>query len=133
MQMTDNHWATLAAAALKVRERAYAPYSNFLVGAALLTPSGAIYYGCNVENASYGLAICAERNAITAMIAEGEREILAMAITCSGGGTPCGACRQVMAEFGDHFQVHLIDADTAALSSQWRMDQLLPGAFKLKA
>jgi cytidine deaminase len=132
MEITYDHRVKLIAAALKVRERAYAPYSNFFVGAALLTPSGSIFEGCNVENASYGLAICAERNAITTMITEGEREIAAMAVTCSGGGSPCGACRQVMAEFGDHFEVYLVDADTGELTSKWRMDELLPGAFKLK-
>lgn len=131
MEITDNQWHLLREAALSARRRAYAPYSKFLVGAALLTPAGSIYSGCNVENASYGLAICAERNAITTMIAEGEQEIVAMAITCSGGGSPCGACRQVMIEFGRAFEVHLIDADTCETTAKWRIDQLLPGAFRL--
>ena len=90
--------------AIAAREFAYAPYSNFCVGAALLTKSGKIYTGCNVENASLGLTICAERNACTTMIAQGERRIAAVAIyggEKGGEAAPCGACRQFMLEFAD--------------------------------
>lgn len=88
-------------AAQTARERAYAPYSGFMVGAAVETADGSIITGCNVENASYGLALCAERVAITRAIAEGHRAIRALAVAGPGGTTtiPCGTCRQFMAEF----------------------------------
>ena len=84
-----------------VRDKAYAPYSNFKVGAALLTKSGRIFTGCNVENLSFGLTICAERNAVAAAIAAGEREFAAIAVVAESRTpvSPCGACRQVLAEF----------------------------------
>ena len=90
-------------AAIAARLRAYAPYSNFQVGAAVLAADGRIFTGCNVENLSYGLTICAERNAIFAAVAAGVREFSAMAIVADTRQpiSPCGACRQVMAEFGD--------------------------------
>ena len=93
----------LLAAATAVRLRAYAPYSNFQVGAALLAKDGRIFTGCNVENLSYGLTICAERNAVFAAVAAGVREFEAIAIVADTREaiSPCGACRQVMAEFGD--------------------------------
>src|SRR4051794_33319409 len=85
--------------ALQVRERAYAPYSGYQVGAAIMSATGKIYTGCNVENASYGLTVCAERNAIFKAISEGEREFVAIAVVTANGGSPCGACRQVIFEF----------------------------------
>lgn len=118
---------TLAVAALA---RAYAPYSRFAVGAAVRGESGRAYVGVNVENASYGLTICAERSAVVQAVAAGERRLVACA-TASGGGSsvPCGACRQVLAEFCDgEAPVHyLIEgrAHTRPLSA------LLPGAFVL--
>ena len=90
--------------ALEAREQAYAPYSDFMVGAALRAEDGRIFTGCNVENASLGLTICAERNACTTMIAQGERRIAAVAIyggEKGGEAAPCGACRQFMLEFAD--------------------------------
>ncbi len=122
---------SLVQTALLVQQRAYAPYSNFLVGASLLTTTGKIFHGCNVENASYGLAICAERNAITTMVAEGEATIAAMVVVTKGGGSPCGACRQVMSEFGDNFPVYLVDSNTQGITHIWQMRDLLPGAFSL--
>jgi cytidine deaminase len=96
------HWQALVEAAREVRERAYAPYSRFKVGAAVQAASGRIYAGCNIENASYGLTTCAERNAIAQAVASGERSILACAIAVAGRPCPpCGACRQVLTEFGD--------------------------------
>ncbi len=85
--------------ATEVRERAYAPYSHYPVGAALLGKSGRVYTGCNVENSSFGLTVCAERTAILKAVSEGEREFQAIAVVTSNGGSPCGACRQVLFEF----------------------------------
>jgi cytidine deaminase len=118
-------------AALEVQRQAYAPYSGFQVGAAIRTTSGRIVAGCNVENASYGLTMCAERNAIAAMVAGGEREIALVVVASRGGVTPCGACRQVLAEFGLNFSVVLVDSETQAVQNRWLMKELLPGAFKL--
>ena len=124
----------LKAAAKTAAGRAYAPYSKFHVGAAILTSSGKIHSGCNVENASYGLAICAERVAIFAAIAAGAKRIEAIAVACvdaapdaaPGSLMPCGACRQVMAEFGAaDLPVHVDRAGTFTLA------QLLPQAFAL--
>lgn len=132
MPLTETQSDALVAAALAARQRAYAPYSKFQVGAALLTTGGQIFRGCNVENSSYGLTLCAERNAVTTMIAEGEDEIIGMAIVTSGAGTPCGACRQVMIEFGDDFPVLLVDADTQRVTRTWKMHELLPSAFRFR-
>jgi len=95
--------------AKEFRERAYAPYSKFLVGAAVKGESGEIYGGCNVENASYGLTICAERNAIFKAVAAGERKILEIAVITDSKDTsvPCGACAQVLLEFGEEAHVYL--------------------------
>jgi len=117
----------LVAAAMAVRERAYAPYSHFKVGAALRAADGTVYTGCNVENASYGLSICAERNAVFHAVAEGQREFDAIAVVTADGVTPCGACRQVLAEF--NLQMVVIVADTAGHRSVYTLDELLPDAF----
>jgi cytidine deaminase len=126
----------LIEAALEVRAHAYAPYSQFRVGAALRTASGRLLVGCNVENASYGLTLCAERNAIFSMIAAGEREIDQLAVACAGGETPCGACRQVMYEFGWDYEVLVIDADCQQIEDsvrrRFRVSDLLPDAFRLE-
>ncbi len=89
----------LIAAARAVRDKAYVPYSRFRVGAALLTPDGRIFSGVNVENASYGLTVCAERNAVGRMVTDGAQCIVAVAVCTDNGVTPCGACRQVLMEF----------------------------------
>jgi cytidine deaminase len=99
---------TLVEAAKEARQRAYAPYSRFQVGAALLGSDGQVYAGCNVENASFGLTICAERAAVANAIAHGCREFVALAVVAqsdSGLVTPCGACRQVLAEFNPNLPV----------------------------
>jgi len=117
----------LLRAAREASERAYAPYSGFRVGAALLSGSGRVYTGCNVENASYGLAICAERGAVCAMVASGEREISAVAVAGSGAAPcfPCGACRQVLLEFGCREVV--VEEDGRAVS--YPFEEILPHAF----
>jgi cytidine deaminase len=100
---------SLLEAARIVRERAYAPYSNYQVGAAVLTGSGKIYTGCNIENASFGATVCAERVAVASAIAAGEREIKALAVVTDGQnpGPPCGICRQFLVEFADDLPIFL--------------------------
>lgn len=121
----------LVDAALSARARAYAPYSQFHVGAALLTASGEILAGCNVENASYGLTICAERGAVCGAVAAGHKQFVAVAVATSGGHSPCGACRQVLSEFGPAMEVVLIDADDPARIRTTTLDKLLPDQFTL--
>jgi cytidine deaminase len=113
--------------AIEVRRRAYVPYSKFPVGAALLTASGKIYTGCNVENASYGLTVCAERVAIWKAVSEGETEFVALAVATNIGGSPCGACRQVMAEFVPDMPVLIADLSGQATATS--VAELLPLAF----
>lgn len=119
-------------AAKAVREKAYAPYSNFLVGAAFRTPDGNIFTGCNVENASYPVSVCAEGGAVSAMIAAGYREIEeAVVIGDAALCTPCGMCRQRLKEFGtDDLVVHV--ADLQGIRRSFTMDELLPAAFELE-
>ena len=126
--LTDKEQSTLIQAAREARRRAYAPYSKYAVGAAVLSASGRIYTGVNVENAAYPLTICAERAAIFKAISEGEREFTALAVVSSNGGSPCGSCRQVMAEFGLDTQVLIADAK-GNLLQQASVRELLPGAF----
>ncbi len=122
--MTDKELIALAGQA---RANAYAPYSNYRVGAALLTASGQVYTGVNVENASYGLAICAERTAAVKAVSAGEREFVAIAVVTDNGGSPCGACRQVLAEFGPQMRVVL--ADASGKSRTYLLSDLLPDYF----
>jgi len=128
----------LAVAAVKARTRAYAPYSGYRVGAAVLTRSGKVYLGCNVENASYGASLCAERTAIARMVADGEREPVACAVATGGKspGTPCGICRQVLAEFADDMPIMLIlvgdRPDRKSVRRETTLAKLLPDAFRLK-
>lgn len=108
------------------REMAYAPYSNFAVGASLLASDGRVFSGCNVENISFGLTNCAERVAIGAAVAAGAREFLAVAVVAETGVpiSPCGACRQVLAEFG----VPLVILANRSERLQFRLNELLPRA-----
>ena len=118
----------LFSAARKVRQQAYAPYSRFKVGAAVIDENGTLHSGCNVENAAYPVGTCAEAGAIAAMIAAGGRHIRALAVAGEGLVTPCGACRQRIREFGnDATRVHVIDGQ--AQLKTFTLEQLLPEAF----
>ncbi|MFP4394151.1 MAG: cytidine deaminase [Anaerolineales bacterium] len=99
MERSDIIAEDLIAAGIAARERAYAPYSNYKVGAAILTEDGRVFTGCNVENAAYSLTLCAERVAVVKAISEGARAIAAVAVATENGGPPCGSCRQVIQEF----------------------------------
>jgi cytidine deaminase len=116
----------LLKAAVEARDRAYAPYSRFAVGAALLTASGAIFTGTNVENVSLGLTICAERAAVSAAIAGGEKNFVAIGVVSDSDepAIPCGACRQVLAEFNPTMRV--ITSTLAGRSQEFQLDELLP-------
>ncbi len=118
----------LILSALEAQNQAYCPYSNYPVGAALLTESGTIYKGCNVENASYGLTNCAERTAVFKAASEGVRSFIAVVVATRDGGTPCGACRQVLNEFGPHMQVITINSK-GTITGETTLDVLLPNAF----
>lgn len=120
----------LIQAAIKVRTRAYAPYSKFLVGAALLTPAGEIFSGCNVENASYGLTVCAERAAVFAAVAAGQQRFTLLAIATTGAAAPCGACLQVLVEFAPELPILLIDVDQPDQIIESNLRDLLPAAFR---
>ncbi len=117
-------------AARAASERAYAPYSNFRVGAAIVTGSGDIHVGCNVENASYGLSICAERNAVAKMVADssGDREIRLVVVYSPNAAPcfPCGACRQVLREFGCREVVVL---DESSEPRRYPFEEILPNSF----
>jgi cytidine deaminase len=117
----------LVCAAREARQRAYAPYSKYRVGAALLTADGTIYTGCNVENASYPASICAERVAMTKAVSEGRTDFVAIAIVTSNAGTPCGICRQVMSEFAPDMRVIVADLDT--IHADRSVDEFLPYHF----
>ena len=114
-----------------MRKQAYAPYSKFLVGAALLTEDGQLFAGCNVENASYGLTICAERAVVFAAVAAGQRKLVSLALASVGGVAPCGACRQVLAEFAPDLTIWLVDAEHPQQIVEGNLGDLLPGRFTL--
>ncbi|MGC8786513.1 MAG: bifunctional UDP-N-acetylglucosamine diphosphorylase/glucosamine-1-phosphate N-acetyltransferase GlmU [Anaerolineae bacterium] len=118
----------LVALATEVRQRAYVPYSHYRVGAALLTASGKVYTGCNIENVSYGLTICAERVAAFKAVCDGEREFVAIAVVTENGGAPCGACRQVLAEFGPEMRV--LATNASGNYKVYTLRELLPVPFR---
>jgi cytidine deaminase len=126
--LTDELRTTLIQVAVEARKWAYAPYSNYAVGAALLTASGRIYDGVNVENAAYPDGVCAERVAVFKAVSAGERSFSAIAVATSNGGSPCGSCRQVLAEFGVDTQVLIAD-EQGQLLEETSVAELLPGAF----
>ena len=129
MALTDEKKQELIKAANEVRGKAYAPYSNYNVGAALLTKTGKVFLGVNVENAAYPNTICAERSAVVSAVSAGERDFEAIAVATRNGGTPCGSCRQVLAEFGLDIVVLLVD-ESGNLVQHNTVRDLLPGAFQ---
>jgi len=124
----------LLAAARAVRQRAHAPYSNFRVGAAVLDETGRVHAGCNVENASYGLTVCAERNAVAAAVAAGARRVMAVAVASGSRppASPCGACRQVLAELAAPSAPVFIAGPRGAPTTETTVGALLPLAFALE-
>ena len=126
--LTKDTRQRLIEAAQQVRSNAYVPYSHYQVGAALLTPSGKVFTGCNVENASYGATICAERSAVVKAISEGEQDFVAAVVITENGGSPCGICRQVMFEFAPDMTIVLVDGSGKMVHESALYD-LLPLGF----
>jgi cytidine deaminase len=127
-KLSDVEQRALIDLAAEAQRRAYAPYSNYQVGAALRTKSGRIFTGCNVENAAYPHAMCAERVAIFKAVSEGERKFDVIVVVTPNGGSPCGGCRQVMAEFGLDTLVLIADGE-GRLVNETTVNDLLPLAF----
>jgi len=129
--MVGNKAAGLVAAAAKAREGAVAPYSRFKVGAALLTRRGEIITGANVESASYGLTVCAERVALCKALTAGQRGFVALAVVARlpGGPMPCGACRQLLAEYAPDARIWVADSRAPGRVREFTVRELLPGAF----
>lgn len=142
MMISSEQQTTLIAAAVEARSRAYAPYSSYHVGAALLCDDGEcgdgvngdgeIVVGTNVENASYGLTLCAERVAVVSAVSRGRQRFKALAIATADAGAPCGACRQVLAEFGSDLPIFLIAADQNNECVETSLAELLPMQFHLR-
>ena len=129
MRLTNDDKKSLIDLANEARVHAYAPYSNYAVGAALRTKSGRVYTGVNIENAAYPTGICAERVAVFKAVSEGEREFEAIAVVTDNGGSPCGSCRQVLAEFGLNTVVLIADG-SGKLTQSTTVGELLPKAFQ---
>ena len=128
MQITEAHRDELVKRAVEARRHAYAPYSKYAVGAALLSKAGKIYSGANVENAAYPTGMCAERTALFHAASEGEREFAAIAVVTENAGTPCGACRKALSEFGLGTVVLMADG-AGRIVSETTVEALLPQAF----
>lgn len=126
--LTEKERSVLIQSAIEIRQWAYAPYSHYPVGAALLAASGRVYAGVNIENAAYPSSICAERVAVFKAVSEGERQFTAIAVVTMNGGSPCGACRQVLAEFGLDTVVIIADQNGKILQ-ETTVAGLLPGSF----
>ena len=131
MDLTNDERQTLIKQAVEIRKRAYVPYSNYPVGAALRTKSGMVFTGVNIENAAYPQTMCAERVAIFKAVSEGESEFDVITVVTNNGGSPCGGCRQVMAEFGLDTVVLIADGD-GNLHKELTVADLLPEAFTPK-
>ena len=124
---TEHTWDDLYQQAIKAMENSYSPYSNYKVGAALLTRSGKVYLGCNIENASYTPSVCGERVAIFKAVSEGERDFVAIVVATTNAGAPCGVCRQVMREFAPNLTV--IIGNTEGQYNILTLPDLLPHSF----
>jgi cytidine deaminase len=126
-------WNKLIEQARRAQDRAYAPYSNFRVGAALMGASGKVYVGCNVENASFGMTMCAEQGAISAAVVGGEQKFTHMALITDSPNpeSPCGACRQVLTEFAPELEI--LSVSKTGVEQRWTMNELLPMAFTPKS
>jgi cytidine deaminase len=127
MSQANHDWAKLIQEAIQASKNAYAPYSGYHVGAALLTEDGQIYQGCNVENAAYGSSICAERTAILKAVSERQQTFKAIAVATANGGAPCGPCRQVMREFAPNLTI--VITDLAGNARVTTLSELLPDSF----
>ena len=129
--MNEHQQDSLIEQACTVRQHAHAPTSGFLVGAALLTGDGSVFVGCNVENKSLGLTQCAERSAVTAAVAAGQRDLKQLVVASDGGVTPCGACRQVLSEFAEQLSIQLVDTTDGnnRLVETIELADLLPRPF----
>jgi cytidine deaminase len=128
MEVSQKKLDELIDLAKQVRGRAYIPYSHYAVGAALLTSTGKVYTGVNIENSAYPVTICAERVAIFKAISEGEKNFEAIVVATENGGTPCGSCRQVMSEFALQMRVVMVD-ESGHVHLDTTVDRLLPHAF----
>lgn len=128
-ELSPEQEAALREAALRAREQAYAPYSRFRVGAALLTEDGSVITGCNIENASYGLCVCAERTAVGNAVAQGKRRFVAIAIATASSppSPPCGMCRQVLAEFTEDLPILLVNPEGE--TTRTTLQALFPSGF----
>lgn len=129
MKMDQEQKIDLVRIANQVRKWAHVPYSNYPVGAAVLTESGRIYDGVNIENAAFPVTICAERVAIFKAVSNGEKDLKAIAVVTRNGGMPCGSCRQVMAEFSPEMLVIVAD-ENEKITAEKSLADLLPGAFR---
>jgi cytidine deaminase len=129
MTLTDQEKQALVDLANTARERAYVPYSGYRVGSSLRTRSGRIFTGVNIENAAYPQTMCAERVAIFKAVSEGERDFEVITVVTDNGGSPCGGCRQVMAEFGMDTIVIMADGK-GRIVQETTVNELLPGAFR---
>lgn len=127
--MTPTEQNELITAACEARQQAYANYSQYQVGAAVRTRSGMIFRGCNVENRSYGLTVCAEQVAVTTAVTAGHRELTAIAIATQNGAAPCGACRQILAEFAAEMSVLLVTDQQPPEVRRVGLSELLPKPF----
>lgn len=130
-EITATQREELVRAALAARKNAYAPFSGYFVGSAVLDDRGVVTPGVNVENSSYGLTICAERIAAGAAVTAGAKRLLAVAVATPGAESPCGACRQFLYELGPDCDVLLVDTETGEVARTVRLDELLPNGFRL--
>lgn len=128
MSVTREQRSALVKAAIEGSEHAYMPYSNYKVGAAILTKDGEIFKGCNVENASYPVGVCAERTAIVKAVSEGKKEMVACAVVTRDGGSPCGLCRQALYEFNPKMHIIMAKLDGEVVS-EMPLTELLPLGF----